>query len=165
MSEESQRSSLNLMPYPKFQGPTILLVVMTGFLALFSLGAFTLLQTKILLNHAEKVGTTPHVTNLLWQYGLVCGGIFLVGLFTMVLWGLLLTHKLIGPIKRLKKELDEMHQNESVHLLSVRENDYLRPFIKRINKVFWGLSSHPEWDKPDQISEKMVMDEVEDIAE
>lgn len=51
-------------------------------------------------------------------------------------WGVALSHKLAGPIKRLERELDEIvegkHHKNKIHL---RRGDDLKPIADKMNKI------------------------------
>lgn len=46
-----------------------------------------------------------------------------------------LTHKLVGPIKRLEKDLTEVAEGNYDIRLKIRKDDDLRPFADAINKI------------------------------
>lgn len=54
-------------------------------------------------------------------------------------WGLILSHRMAGPIERLKKELDRVLKGDYSHRISVRKHDELKPFVDDINKILEKL--------------------------
>jgi len=68
--------------------------------------------------------------------------IFCLALF--VIGGLLISHKIAGPLYRLKKELTVMEQNKKAHHLNFRDNDFFQEIPEQFNKFIDSL------DKPKQ---------------
>ncbi|MBL7069071.1 MAG: methyl-accepting chemotaxis protein [Candidatus Omnitrophica bacterium] len=50
-------------------------------------------------------------------------------------WGLVLSHRLAGPIERFNKELDQILEGDYKKRIRVRKNDALRPFVDDINRL------------------------------
>lgn len=48
-------------------------------------------------------------------------------------------HRFVGPLKRLRKELDAMAETDQYHLLALRKNDTLREFVNSINRIISKL--------------------------
>ena len=55
--------------------------------------------------------------------------------FGLYWWGLVLSHRLAGPIERFKKELDEVLAGDYKKRIRVRKNDTLKPLVEDINKL------------------------------
>jgi methyl-accepting chemotaxis protein len=57
-------------------------------------------------------------------------------LLLLLLWGIFLSHKFVGPIIRLKNEIDKMAQDKDLtKRLRVRKSDTVKPLIDSINKL------------------------------
>lgn len=151
MDDGSKRSYSNILLYPKFQRPILWIIFLTGGTSLLSLGTFIYVQTQLLISYAQKTGTSTRVYDFLLQYGLISGILFVLSVLLMSVWALFITHKLIGPISRIKRELDNMYHDKSIHLISLREDDYLRPLIQKYNRVLWGMSESSDWGEPDRV--------------
>jgi len=54
-------------------------------------------------------------------------------------WGLILSHRLAGPIDRFKKELDQVLKGDYKKRIRVRRNDALKPFADDINRLIEKL--------------------------
>lgn len=74
-------------------------------------------------------------------YGLTTAGAVIVAavLFCLVL--IRETHRLVGPIYRIKQELRKIHETGSVHPISVRSNDHFQDLVKELNLVLLDLSN------------------------
>lgn len=98
---------------------------------------FYLLIFNILSNMPETPGFVAasidpvlHKTNM--TILLSCIPILLL----VLLWGLIFSHRLVGPLKRLQRNLDEMTKNgDGRSRLVVRRNDYIKPLIESVNKL------------------------------
>jgi len=55
--------------------------------------------------------------------------------FGLYWWGLVLSHRMAGPIERFKKELDEVLAGNYKKRIKVRKNDTLKSFVDDINKL------------------------------
>jgi len=53
----------------------------------------------------------------------------------LVLWGLLLTHRLIGPLERLEDDLKKISEGDFSIRLKIRTDDDLHPVVKVINNI------------------------------
>lgn len=148
--DQHDRSIWNLMAHPKVQGPLLATVALAGFVVLLIMGAFSYLQMRLLFAVAEGPEQQALVENMLWKYGSICGIGLLFGLGMVLLYGLLISHRVAGPIPRLKRQLDNMMENQSVEFMTVRQYDYLQSFLKKINKVLLALSEKcHEFDPPE----------------
>ncbi|MFB6347568.1 MAG: hypothetical protein ABEK50_17770 [bacterium] len=65
---------------------------------------------------------------------LVAGGLFCVVLFRE-------THRIVGPIYRIKEELKTIHETGSVKPISVRSDDHFQELVKELNLVLLDLSN------------------------
>ena len=56
--------------------------------------------------------------------------------FLILLWAaVVISHRLSGPIERLKKEMDEIAQGNRSRRIKLRKNDDLKPVADSINKL------------------------------
>lgn len=60
-----------------------------------------------------------------------------IPIFLLILiWGLIFSHRLVGPMKRLQRNLDEMtKKGDGKSRLIVRKNDYIKPLIESVNRL------------------------------
>ncbi len=58
-----------------------------------------------------------------------------VVIFLLFLLGLILTHRLIGPLKRLEDDLTKISEGDYSIRLKLRKDDDLRPIAEVINKI------------------------------
>lgn len=143
------RSLFNILVYPKFQIPAMCLIVVTALAMLVILGSFIILESKMLLALAEKTGQTELVINQLWKFGFIIGTVAVLATALLSVWALFLTHRLVGPLPRIKDEIDQMRENKQLQLFHVRDHDYLRPFFTKLNKVLADVIESQEWDMQD----------------
>ncbi len=65
--------------------------------------------------------------------------LLLIGLPPIVIllfvWGIVLTHRLIGPLNRLENDLREISEGNYSVRLKLRKDDDLRPIADTINKI------------------------------
>lgn len=139
MSDESDRKKTRLFVNPKFQLPILGLVCGIAVVSVVLFGTLMFVETKLLLKFAQQAGELQAVKSLLWEYALFTGIIFVLALGIFILWALLISHRIAGPITRIKQELSEMEEHGDIHLLKVRENDYLRSLFEVLNRVLIDL--------------------------
>jgi hypothetical protein len=60
---------------------------------------------------------------------------FIPLLLLLFVWGVIISNRITGPLRRLQGDLDEMIKSGAVTRLSIRKDDYLRPLITSINKL------------------------------
>jgi len=69
--------------------------------------------------------------------------LLLIGLPPIVIllfiWGVVLTHRLIGPLNRLENDLKEISEGDYSVRLKMRKDDDLRPIADTINKIIHKL--------------------------
>jgi len=69
--------------------------------------------------------------------------LLLIGLPPIVIllfiWGVVLTHRLIGPLNRLENDLREISKGDYSVRLKLRKDDDLRPIADTINKIIHKL--------------------------
>lgn len=154
--DESDRSLLNVFNYPKFQVPNIAVLLMGVLMSLFVMGSFIVLQTRLLFALADNPEEIRIVQSMLWKYGFICGGALVLGVVLLSFWSLILTHRMVGPIPRVKDELKAMREKEEVHLFYLRDYDYLHEFFEGINSLMLRLlRSSEEYDLAESVSESI----------
>jgi len=69
--------------------------------------------------------------------------LLLIGLPPIVIllfiWGVVLTHRLIGPLNRLENDLKQISEGDYSVRLKMRKDDDLRPIADTINKIIHKL--------------------------
>lgn len=59
----------------------------------------------------------------------------------LLVWGIIFSHRLTGPLKRLQNNLEEMADKDNFKArLSVRKYDYVKPLVESINKLLDKLA-------------------------
>lgn len=57
-------------------------------------------------------------------------------LLLLTIWSIIFSHRLIGPLNRLKRELDSMVEKKDLTArLGVRKYDYIKPLVESINRL------------------------------
>jgi len=67
--------------------------------------------------------------------GLLIGVEMLVIILIVGFVNVLFTHRLVGPLMRVSKELDDMSQKGEYHHLKIRKKDDIHSIVSEINKV------------------------------
>lgn len=57
----------------------------------------------------------------------------------LLIWGVVLTHRLIGPLNRLENDLKQISEGDYSVRLKMRKDDDLRPIADTINKIIYKL--------------------------
>jgi hypothetical protein len=71
----------------------------------------------------------------IYTTGMLVLGTWIIGLAIMCFLTLMVTNRFVGPLNRLTRELKEMRENRQIHLISVREGDYVDDFVRSVNKL------------------------------
>lgn len=59
----------------------------------------------------------------------------------LFIWGIIFSHRLVGPLERLQRKLEEMARDgDSKTRLSVRKYDYIKPLVESVNKLLDKLA-------------------------
>lgn len=53
----------------------------------------------------------------------------------LFVWGVILTHRLLGPLRRLEEDLKKISNGDYSVRLKIRKDDDLHPLAKAINKI------------------------------
>ena len=60
---------------------------------------------------------------------------FIPLLLLLFIWGVIVSSRITGPLRRVQRELDDIARGSAMKLLSVRKDDYIRPLVNSINKL------------------------------
>ena len=140
----------NYFIYPKFQLPIILggviplLLVLGGIYLRFRASFDRLeLHMKALGTHTNpKVLNAIQAQETLVQKYFISGAV--IGLVVIAVVSILLSHKMAGPIYRLKLELKKLKEGNSSMPIKFREGDYLVDMEEDLNHC---ISKHSSGDK------------------
>ncbi|GEM_PF-4406416 len=144
-----ERSWIRLFVQPQLQVRFLILIVLAGLLGAIVFGAYINLQSQIIVELSGEIEESQRVEELqswLQAYAIISIIVFLLGIALLFFVGLLYTHRLIGPLNRLKRELEGMEKDREVRLCRVRTSDYLYPFFKRLNRVLINAT----WEELDE---------------
>lgn len=115
----------------------LLLMVSMVIPAIFVAGCLYYLIFTIL---AEQIGIPEYIALHLLPVISKINYILLIGVpplfLLLILWGLLLSHRFVGPLERIEDELKRMLEHGSYKSrLHLRKNDEVRPIADEINKL------------------------------
>ena len=117
----------------------LLLILLISILvpALFVGGALYSLIFKILSEQRasfESVGYNLYPIIMQTNLNIALG---FIPLFLLLLtWGIILTHRLVGPLERLQREIDSMTKSGDFKArIGVRRRDYIKPLVDSINRL------------------------------
>ena len=102
---------------------------------LFAVGCLYYLVFSIM---AEQIGIPEYIAYSLFPAINKVNTILLIGIppliLLLVLWGIILSHRLAGPMERLVKEIKKIsEEGDLAHRIRVRKNDDIRPVADAIN--------------------------------
>ena len=89
---------------------------------------------------AEQIGIPEYVAYNLFPVVRKINMILLIGIpplfLVLILWGILVSHRLTGPVERLIKELRHIAEHGTyVSRIHLRKNDDMKPVAEAINKL------------------------------
>jgi signal transduction histidine kinase len=88
---------------------------------------------------AEQVGIPEYIASNIFPVIDKINTILIIGvppLFViLILWGIVLSHRLAGPMERLESEIKKISQGNHTHRIKVRKNDDIRPIADAINAL------------------------------
>lgn len=89
---------------------------------------------------AEQIGIPEYIAYNLFPAIEKINTILLIGVpplfLILILWGIVVSHRLAGPMERLEKELKRISQGEEhTRRIHVRKRDDIRPVAEAINSL------------------------------
>jgi len=103
-------------------------VIVGSFLYYF---IFTLTANQIGVPEAIAYTLFPVIEKINSMVIMVTIPLFLL----LLLWGLILSHRFCGPLKRVERDLDRIIAGDGSVRLNVRKDDDIRGVVEKINKV------------------------------
>lgn len=111
------------------------LVLAAGFCTLLIAGSFFWLNWQVLSILIESTSVEASVLNEVFLfYGGLCLLAVLSLLVVLSLVTLIVSNRVLGPIYRLRTDLDSMLENEEIQLFSVRDRDHIQDFVRQLNR-------------------------------
>ena len=103
----------------------------------FAVGCLYYLIFTIL---ADQIGIPEYIASTLFPAINKINMILLIGVpplfIILILWGIILSHRLAGPLERLEKEIAKIsEEGDHVKRIKVRKNDDIRPITDSINAL------------------------------
>jgi methyl-accepting chemotaxis protein len=140
------------------------LVALAGFFTLLLGAAFAWLQWRVLSTALQGTSVDlAAIEGLLWFYGTMSLGAFVIAMSILVMVTLIVTNRIVGPLYRLKEDLQRMLEEETVELISVREQDYIQDFVRELNQFILAIRR----TNPEQVAEGSIefeqSDEIDSI--
>ena len=109
----------------------------TGLLAVSFLFILVLIQIQVyalVSTMMPKLALTSDYTYIT-GLGLLIGVEMLAIILVVGFINVLLTHRLVGPLGRITRELNEMSQKDDYHHLRIRKRDEVHSIVSEINKI------------------------------
>ena len=109
----------------------------TGLLAISFLFILVLVQIQVyalISSMMPRIALTSDYTYIT-GLGLLIGAEMLVVILVVGFINVLLTHRLVGPLIRITRELNEMSQKDDYHHLRIRKRDEIHSVVAEINKI------------------------------
>jgi signal transduction histidine kinase len=105
-----------------------------------SLFVGTCLYYLIFMILADQIAIPEAIASTLMPSVKTVNAILITGfpliLILLVGWGVFVSHRLAGPIKRLERELDMViEEKKHTHKITLRKDDDLRPLADKINTL------------------------------
>jgi hypothetical protein len=142
------RFRIKYLVYPQFQYALLLANIIVN-LMLFSFLAYRIQHFfNTLLSTGKSIGLSEdHIyfrfihnqRGLLLKEFLIC---LVVSLFFSSLFTLKISHKLAGPLIRLRNHLKETAENGTYRSLTFRKGDYFDDFPENLNKAFESVKNN-----------------------
>lgn len=99
--------------------------------------------TRLLLQEPQLTGTSQ----ILHRMNAVFIGWFVLGLILIILGGLLVSHRIVGPLKRLEHSLAHVAEGQLNEEMHTREKDEFKEVTNAFNKMSQSLKTFLENDK------------------
>ncbi len=119
----------------QLQGRMILLVLVPVLLTLLICAGFGWYSLYIIeeAGIAEQLNLLSEVAKHLQRIGLLVFLGVMAVLFLSLLVTIRFSNKVVGPIYRIKEDLDAMRQNDSMDLIYTRQGDYHQQLVRSLN--------------------------------
>lgn len=136
-----KRNPKSLFINPKFQISLIGKALIIGFFNL----AISLTAVEVTFNQFRAQGVAMNlpagsyyfkfVESQHWTLFLVILAVGLVSLFTVLVWGMVLSHRIAGPLHRLKTHALDVSQGKTEQDVAFRRKDYFLDVAEAYNKI------------------------------
>lgn len=119
----------------------MLLIVSMAVPLIFAIGCLYYLIFTIM---AEQLGIPESIAYNLFPVVKKINSILAIGLpplfLLLIWWGVILSHRIAGPIQRIEKELSRVtHSHDFSHRIHLRRRDDLKPIADSINRLLDSL--------------------------
>lgn len=128
---------INLFTKNPLQLRYLLLIIMAMIVPALVVGSclyyfiFTVMAEQLAIPEAIAINLIPVLYKV--NFILVIG---LVPLFILLfLWGLILSHRFVGPLQRIEKELDKILEGDTSIRFKVRDKDDIKSIVDKLNIV------------------------------
>jgi methyl-accepting chemotaxis protein len=98
-------------------------------------------QMWLLLSKVLPAVTFRASEGYIFRSGLILMGEFFVFVVILAVLNIFYLHRLIGPLPRLRQEIENMLKSGNIHLLRVRRNDEMAEFIAAINRLMEKIAA------------------------
>lgn len=151
MEERSKKPS-NYLLYPKFQikliGVNLFVLILFSTIVFSTVGwfVFKLRKLGIEAGLAEDHLYFGLLNQHQGTFYLLLVAAIVSTAFISTLASIILSHRVVGPIHRLKNDLDEVIRSEKVRPVQFREEDYFQEIPLKINKIIAKAYPESEFD-------------------
>jgi len=113
-------------------------VLLISFLVILILAE---LQVWLLLSKILPAVTLQASQSYILRHGLILMLEFFVFVVVVAALNILYLHRLVGPLPRLRQEIEQMLKTEEIHLLRVRRKDELAELVAAFNRLIEKISA------------------------
>ena len=119
----------------------VLLIVSMAVPLLFAIGCLYYLIFTVM---AEQLGIPESIAYNLFPVVKKINTVLVIGLpplfLLLIWWGVVLSHRIAGPLQRIEKELSKItNSHDFSHRINLRKNDDVKPVADAINKLLDSL--------------------------
>ena len=123
----------------QIQGRMIGLVVAAVFSTALVLGSFIWYCVEVILHLSQQAGVEAQFGELILGQIYYFGTLVILGLLAVLLLLILLTirfsHRLAGPLYRIKKDLKKMRNSGKINVIYIRARDFHQELVRSLNHL------------------------------
>ena len=132
------RRRRKLIDWP-IQGRMVGLVVGAVVLSAIVLGSFIWYCMEVIFHLSQHAGVDPQFGEMIVSQFYYFGTLVILGLVVVLLLLLLLTirfsHRLAGPLYRVRKDLDKMRNSGKINVIYIRSRDFHQELVRSLNHL------------------------------
>lgn len=98
-------------------------------------------QMYLLLSKILPAITLEASRGYIFRYGLIFMLEFFIFVLIVAAGNIIYLHRLVGPLPRMRREIEEMLKTGEIHLLRIRRKDELAELVAAFNRLLEKVSS------------------------